>query len=803
MGMKREAKPYSSTTAKFHTGIKISLLLAFLWSITPLYAATPWLHTDGNDIKDPAGNVVILRGVDMVDLGATQEWYGGATQMIDRLTNKSDPQGSSPGWYTRAIRIAVYPADEPGFTSPRTFQPGSDNFYNTLLRPVVDYCLSKDLYAIIDWHYVDDTFSHVSTTAEFWTYMAPRFAGESHVIYELFNEPINDVGDDTDDWLSVRTDMQPWIDIVRTYAPNNLILVAGASYSQIIGPAASYPVTGDNIAIVSHIYPGHWTGYWGDPQWYKDHITDCLTVYPVFMSEWGFSMSSGGGLAGTITNYGQPLMDFREENQISGTAWVASYDWGPPMFNTDWTLRVGEDEMGGFTKDMLYSKRSDNQPSGGDLTPPVAPTGLVATPGAGTVSLDWNNNGESDFYGYDIYRSTTSGTGYSKINLVRSKNSDYTDEDVVSGTTYYYVVRAVDTSFNQSGNSNEDSAMPGIDTTPPAAPTGLAATAGDGTVSLDWNNNSESDLAGYNVYRSTTSGSGYAKINISLVTNSDYTDNTVTNGITYYYVVTAVDTSSNESGYSNQDSATPVQSSQAPYPGPSAHAIPGRIEAENYDSGGEGVAYHDTTSDNSGNQYRSEDVDIETCGEGGYNVGWIAGGEWLEYTVYVATAGTYNIELRVASQTDGGNLHIEFDGDDVTGTLSFSATGAWQTFTSIYANDVILSEGQQVMRISMDSSNWNINWVEFASAGYQTCAEVQAAGYGLPSDLDGDCDVDYHDFETIAYYWLDTDCASNNDCDGADFEPTDGIVDFLDYSDFAEQWQVCNRPNDPGCIQNW
>ena len=52
--------------------------------------------------------------------------------------------------------------------------------------------------------------------------------------------------------------MQTWINIVRTYAPNNLILVAGASWSQTIGPAATYPVTGDNIAIVSHIYPGHW-----------------------------------------------------------------------------------------------------------------------------------------------------------------------------------------------------------------------------------------------------------------------------------------------------------------------------------------------------------------------------------------------------------------------------------------------------------------------------------------------------------------------------------------------------------------
>jgi len=92
----------------------------------------------------------------------------------------------------------------------------------------------------------------------------------------------------------------------------------------------------------------------------------------------------------------------------------------------------------------------------------------------------------------------------------------------------------------------------------PAAPTGLSATAGDATVSLDWNDNSEPDLDGYNMYRSTTSGSGYSQINGSLLSSSNYTDNSVTNGTTYYYVVTAVDTDLNESAYSSEVSATPT-----------------------------------------------------------------------------------------------------------------------------------------------------------------------------------------------------------------------------------------------------
>jgi endoglucanase len=239
---------------------KTIVVFALLCLATPLYASTPWLHAAGNVIKDPCGNTVVLRGVDLLDLGFLEDWQGGAIEMIDRLTNKSDTQGSSPGWYPRVLRIMITPPDAVGYGWPHPFDPDDDDFYDNLLRPVVDYCKTKDLYVIIDWHYVANTYDHVADTSAFWTYMAPRFANDSHVIFELFNEPINDLnGDwifnshDTADWQSVRNDMNTWINIVRTYAPNNLILVAGAYYSQVIGPAAAYPVTGDNIGIVSHI----------------------------------------------------------------------------------------------------------------------------------------------------------------------------------------------------------------------------------------------------------------------------------------------------------------------------------------------------------------------------------------------------------------------------------------------------------------------------------------------------------------------------------------------------------------------
>ena len=99
---------------------------------------------------------------------------------------------------------------------------------------------------------------------------------------------------------------------------------------------------------------------------------------------------------------------------------------------------------------------------------------------------------------------------------------------------------------------------------------------------------------------------------------------------------------------------------------------PEMIEAENFDNGGEGVGYHDLSSQNSGGDYRATGVDIDAAVDsgGGYNVGWAFACEWLAYTVNVATAGTYDIEARVASEGSGGTFHIEVNGVDLQRGLS-------------------------------------------------------------------------------------------------------------------------------------
>ena len=98
-------------------------------------------------------------------------------------------------------------------------------------------------------------------------------------------------------------------------------------------------------------------------------------------------------------------------------------------------------------------------------------------------------------------------------------------------------------------------------------------------------------------------------------------------------------------------------SGSTPYGG-AAPTLPGSIQAENFDDGASGVAYTDTTSGNTGGKFRTTRVDIGSTTDtgGGYYLGWTAAGEWLNYTVNVATAGVYDIEVRVASGGSGGTF---------------------------------------------------------------------------------------------------------------------------------------------------
>ena len=161
-----------------------------------------------------------------------------------------------------------------------------------------------------------------------------------------------------------------------------------------------------------------------------------------------------------------------------------------------------------------------------------------------------------------------------------------------------------------------------------------------------------------------------------------------------------------------------VNPPQAPYGG-TAWPIPGIIQAENFDIGGNGFAYYDSKAGNeTGANFRTdEDVDVETCTDtdGGYNLAYTVDGEWLEYTVNVAATASYNLSARVASIGTGGSLHVEMDGTNISGSMTVPNTGGWQSWQTVTVKNINLTAGKHTMKIVLDASWFNLNYVQFSS----------------------------------------------------------------------------------------
>ena len=171
--------------------------------------------------------------------------------------------------------------------------------------------------------------------------------------------------------------------------------------------------------------------------------------------------------------------------------------------------------------------------------------------------------------------------------------------------------------------------------------------------------------------------------------------------------------------------AAPLVSAGTPALVPSPYtgtpiAVPGSFEAENFDLGGEGVAYHDNTPGNQGGVYRlTEDVDIIVSSDalgGGYVVNNFETGEWLAYTINVAASAQYNIEIRASSEFANSAFHVEIDGQDVTGPIIVPNTGGWSAFQWVGKQGVPIAAGKHVLKIFADQQYFNLNSIRVTAA---------------------------------------------------------------------------------------
>ena len=166
-------------------------------------------------------------------------------------------------------------------------------------------------------------------------------------------------------------------------------------------------------------------------------------------------------------------------------------------------------------------------------------------------------------------------------------------------------------------------------------------------------------------------------------------------------------------------------SGEAAYGG-TAPEVPGTVQAANYDTGGQGVAYTVNSVNGTADSYRSDGVDLETTSDttdttgtgAGYDLGWTGSGQQFRYTVNAAGAGTYTVSMRLASPngaTDG--LHIaNLSGTNLSGDINVPATGGWQNWTTVNAT-LTLPAGTQTLVVNEDNGGWNLHDMSFAASG--------------------------------------------------------------------------------------
>ena len=159
------------------------------------------------------------------------------------------------------------------------------------------------------------------------------------------------------------------------------------------------------------------------------------------------------------------------------------------------------------------------------------------------------------------------------------------------------------------------------------------------------------------------------------------------------------------------------------------HTIPGKIEFEDYDEGGQNRAYYDADMENQGNQYREDRVDIVTVAPDddpseGYAIGFTNEGEWLEYSVQVKESKAYEYELRTACGLNTSGIQLFLDDKEVSQEIEIPNTEDWNTYTVVKGKTGELTEGEHILRVLLTAPYANLDWIRFIGEGDVSAIEV-------------------------------------------------------------------------------
>jgi hypothetical protein len=283
----------------------------------PIDAAyPPALHASGNQLVDPSGNSVRLRGVMIPDPYRLARDGRFTRDLIAEI----QPAGAN------IVRVPVH---------PENWQHDADYLWR-YLDPLVTWAGDAGLYVIIDLHFIGniatgagDQMPDLDVPAavfaqQFWLSVAPYFISAPHVLFEIYNEPANI---SAEAWITSNAEL---VSMIRSQGVTQPLLVGGVDYARDLSWVLEHPLNDTNLVYTSHIYPAHAKSRWG--HWFGE----VAQQYPVLITEWGFvdaqEVQGPDYLVGSVETYGEPFLTYLDEQNIG---WVACWyddEWLPPMF---------------------------------------------------------------------------------------------------------------------------------------------------------------------------------------------------------------------------------------------------------------------------------------------------------------------------------------------------------------------------------------------------------------------------------------------------------------------------------------
>ncbi len=416
------------------------------------------LSVKGRKLVNSSGKQVQLRGVSTHGLAWFPQYVNAS--LISELKTK---------WNCNVIRLAMYTAEYGGYCTG-----GNRENLKRLINNGVSYATNNGMYAIIDWHILSDgnPNTHINEAKSFFAEMANKYKNNSHVIYEICNEPNGGTS-----WSQIKSYAETIIGVIRQYDGDAVVIVGTPTWSQEVDKAVANPITKySNIMYAFHFYAGT------HQESYRNTVAAAINAgLPIFVTEFGISDASGnGGLnesqgnkwISLLNKYGISYCAWNLSNKSESSALISSgcsktsgfsYSDLSPSGKWYYNILTGKTSLQGVDSGITSAKNTTTYTYIPPTTTAVQTTkAVIGTP---AYSLKLSNSwvsGEETFYQYELSLTNKSNENYTgwkvtiPFNETVKLSSGWCGNYTVSGN------KLTITSMDYNGQINKGSSISNI-----------------------------------------------------------------------------------------------------------------------------------------------------------------------------------------------------------------------------------------------------------------------------------------------------------------------------------------------------